>query len=149
MSVHQALSHGGRRPAGAEARSTLSNFLEGSRRDSGPRPERSSTTPPNANHSRPRGPRRKQPRYPSAGYGSGSTLAVFRGTQIFSSRAARDGFTSQTGSGRPEKTEAPAVQSVRLSILRLLVDFDVAMHDHHKGAKDGIGTAIGCARIRD
>ncbi len=65
-----------------------------------------------------------------------------RARQIFSRRAARAGFACQRGSGRPEKTEAPAVQTARW-----LRDFDVAMHDDHKGAIVRIRAAIGGARI--
>lgn len=44
----------------------------------------------------------------------------------------------------PEKTEAPAVHAARL-----LVDFDVAMHDDHEGAEDIVRATIGRARVGD
>ena len=44
----------------------------------------------------------------------------------------------QTGSGRPEKISAPAVHPVTC-----LLDFDMAMHNHHKRAKICVGTSVG------
>src|SRR5262249_39726112 len=129
---------GGSVPDGAEERTARSKRHSWSRR----------VSPPNVTRAwyavqmRPSGSCTNTPLYPSAG-GAAVARTAGSNSQIASSASPMFGGIGHVGSGRPEKTYAPAIQPVSL------VDLDVAMHDDHERTELRVRTAVGRARIRD
>src|SRR5207244_2380333 len=139
--VHDAheVQPGGSVPAGADAISDRSNSRTSSRRPSATRV----TSSRNAHQTRPSGAVRRQPRYPSAGGAGRSPTHAGSRSHKSARRAPSTGGTGHAGSGRPENTDALAIQPDSS------VDLDVTMQDDHEGAEVHIGTPIGRTRVGD